>query len=698
MQLTSEGAPKYTNQLANETSPYLRQHAHDPVDWYAWGPEALQKAHREGKPIHLSVGYLACHWCHVSQKESFQDEETARVLNENFVNIKVDREERPDIDRIYQVAQQLLTQRTGGWPLTMFLAHEDQRPFFGGTYFPKEARYGLPAFKDLLLRVAQFYRERPAELRAQNEALVAAFDKMIPPPAARDVELTDAPLRAARAQFGRIFDQKNGGFGGAPKFPQPQICTRLLRDWRSSVDAPEPDLAALYMVTLTLRRIADGGINDQLAGGFCRYAVDEAWMIPHFEKMLYDNASLLASYAQAALATGDAEYARIAEETAAWILSAMQSSEGGFYSSFDADSEGHEGTYYVWNREEVRALLDDKEYAVFAPRFGLDRPANFEGKWHLHVVQPVEDIAAAAALPVAEVSRLIAAARAKLLAVRARRVPPARDDKVLTSWNALMIRGLAIAARALERPELAAAATRALDLIRARLWRDGRLLATYMDGRAHLNAYLDDYVFLADAILELQQVRFRADELSFAQALLEVVLREFEDAAAGGFFFTSSDHEQLIHRYKTYADDATPSGNAVAAYVLQRFGHLLGEPRYLAAAERTIRAAWADLPRYPQACATLLTALEELLHPPEIIILRGEEPAIGAWQRELAALYAPRRLVLAVPQDAAQLPPALADKPAHGEAVAYICRGSVCSAPVESLEALLSALRAGGTG
>ena len=697
MQLTSEGAPKYTNQLANETSPYLRQHAHDPVDWYAWGPEALQKAHREGKPIHLSVGYLACHWCHVSQKESFQDEETARVLNENFVNIKVDREERPDIDRIYQVAQQLLTQRTGGWPLTMFLAHEDQRPFFGGTYFPKEARYGLPAFKDLLLRVAQFYRERPAELRAQNEALVAAFDKMIPPPAAPDTELTDAPLRAARVQFGRIFDQKNGGFGGAPKFPQPQICTRLLRDWRATVDAPEPDLAALYMVTLTLRRIADGGINDQLAGGFCRYSVDEAWLIPHFEKMLYDNASLLASYAQAALATGDAEYARIAEETAAWILAAMQSPEGGFYSSFDADSEGHEGTYYVWNREEVRALLDDKEYAVFAPRFGLDRPANFEGKWHLYVAQSLEDIAAAAALPVAEVSRLIAAARAKLLAVRARRVPPARDDKVLTSWNALMIRGLAIAARALERPELAEAATRALDLIRARLWRDGRLLATYMDGRAHLNAYLDDYVFLADAILELQQVRFRADELSFAQALLEVVLREFEDAPAGGFFFTSSDHEQLIHRYKTYADDATPSGNAVAAYVLQRFGHLLGEPRYLAAAERTIRAAWADLPRYPQACATLLTALEELLHPPEIIILRGEEPAIGAWQRELAALYAPRRLLLAVPKDAPQLPPALADKPAHGEAVAYICRGSVCSAPVESLEALLSALRASGS-
>ena len=343
MQLTSEGAPKHTNQLANETSPYLRLHAHDPVDWYPWGPEALQKARQEGKPIHLSVGYLACHWCHRLREESFEDEDTARVLNENFVNIKVDREERPDIDRIYQLAQQMLTQRSGGWPLTMFLAHDDQRPFFGGTYFPKEARYGLPAFKDLLLRVAQFYRERPDEMRTQNEALIAALDKMTPQPAAPDVELNDAPLRAARVQFARIFDQKNGGFGGAPKFPQPQIYSRLLRDWRASVDAPEPDLAALYMVTLTLRRIADGGINDQLAGGFCRYAVDEAWMIPHFEKMLYDNAGLLACYAQAALATGDPEYARIAEETAAWMLGAMQSPEGGFYSSFDADSEGHEG-------------------------------------------------------------------------------------------------------------------------------------------------------------------------------------------------------------------------------------------------------------------------------------------------------------------------------------------------------------------
>jgi uncharacterized protein len=689
-----DGSPKYTNQLANETSPYLRKHAHNPVNWYPWGAEALEKAKAEGKPIHLSVGYLACHWCSVLERESFEDEATAKVLNDNFINIKVDREERPDIDRIYQVAQQMITQRGGGWPLTMFLAHDDQRPFFGGTYFPKEPRFGLPAFKDLLLRVVQFYREHPQEMRTQNEALVKAFDLMNPAAAAADAQLSDAPLRAARTQFARLFDDKNGGFGGAPKFPQPQILTRLLRDWRATTSAPEPDLRALYMATLTLRRMADGGINDQLGGGFCRYAVDELWMIPHFEKMLSDNAALLALYAQAALATGDAEYARVAEQTAAYALREMQSLQGGFYSSFDADSEGHEGTFYVWTREQVRAALSEHEYAVFATRYGLDRDANFEGRWHLYVAATLEDAAAQHGRTAAEASALLQSAREKLGRLRAQRVPPARDDKILTSWNALMIRGMAIAARALSRTDLAEAAARALGFIRDKLWRNGRLLATSMGGRAHLNAYLDDYVYLADAILELQQVRFRADELRFAQQLLEVVLQHFADPAAGGFFFTSDDHEQLIHRPKSFSDDATPSGNGVAAYVLQRFGHLLGEPRYLAAAEATLRAAWTDLGRYPQSQATLLTALEELLHPPQIVIIRGEPAACAAWQQELAHIYAPRRLVLIVPNNAQDLPAALADKPAGESVLAYLCTGSVCSAPIDSLGALIAELRA----
>jgi hypothetical protein len=694
--LNSDGTPRYTNHLITETSPYLRQHAHNPVEWYPWSSEALERARAETKPIHLSVGYNACHWCHRLSEESFEDEATARILNDLFVNIKVDREERPDIDRIYQIAQQMLTQRGGGWPLTMFLTHDDQRPFFGGTYFPKEARYGLPAFRDILERVAGYYRDHAAELRSQNDALMSAFAQLNPPPATGDTELGAAPLKSCRAQLARSFDSRHGGFGGAPKFPHPLTIERLLRDWRASTSAPEPDLQALYMATFTLRRMAEGGINDQLGGGFCRYSVDESWMIPHFEKMLYDNGALLAAYAQAALAGGDPFYARVALETAAWTVCEMQSPQGGYFSSLDADSEGHEGKFYVWDRSEVEAHLSAEEFAVFAPRFGLDRPANFEGRWHLHVYAPLEEIAQRVARAPAELEALLASARAKLLAVRAQRVRPGRDEKVLTSWNALMIRGMAIAARALGRADLLDSATRALDFVRGTLWRDGRLLATWMDGRAHLNAYLDDYVYLVDAVLELQQLRFAGDELEFARQLLEAVLQHFPDREAGGFFFTSADHEALIHRSKVFGDDATPAGNGIAARVLLRMGYLLGEPRYLAAAERTLRAAWPALVQHPQAHVALLNALEELLDPPEIVILRGAAPAIEGWRRELARPFAPRRLVLAIPADAADLPPALADKAPRGDAVAYLCRGSSCSAPLNSLEALLAELRADG--
>jgi uncharacterized protein len=684
----SDGTPKYTNRLASETSPYLRQHAHNPVDWYPWGTEAFERARREQKPIHLSVGYSSCRWCHVLERESFEDEATARILNDNFVNIKVDREERPDIDRIYQIAQQMLTQRGGGWPLTMFLTDDDQRPFFGGTYFPKEARYGLPAFKDLLLRVAEFYRQHATELRKQNEALMAAFAELNPQPAGSETELTEAPLATCREQLARTFDPRHGGFGGAPKFPHPQTIEWLLRRWHASAAASEPDLEARHMATLTLRRMAEGGINDQLGGGFCRYSVDEYWMIPHFEKMLYDNGALLAAYAQAALVTGDHTHARVARSIADWTLREMQSPEGGYYSSLDADSEGHEGKFYVWDREEVRAALSAEEFAVFAPRYGLDAEANFEGRWHLRVAAATEEIARQAGRTEGEVEALLGSARAKLLGVRAQRVRPARDDKILSSWNALMIRGMAVAARALGDDDLVNSAGQALDFIRARLWRAGRLLATYMDGRAHLNAYLDDYVFLADAVLELQQLRFRREELDFARQLIEVVLKHFPDDAAGGFYFTSNDHETLIHRMKSFGDDATPSGNGVAASVLLRLGYLLGEPRYLAAAEKTLRAAWAALARYPQSHMSLLTALEELLHPPETVILRGAPAPLESWRRELGKAYAPRRLVLAIPAEAKDLPPGLADKAPRGEVVAYLCRGSTCSAPIDSLAAL----------
>ena len=680
------------NRLSQETSPYLKQHAHNPVDWYPWGAAALEKARAEHKPILLSVGYSACHWCHVMAHESFEDPATAAVMNDLFVNIKVDREERPDIDRIYQVAQQMLTQRSGGWPLTMFLTHDDQRPFFGGTYFPSEARFGLPSFRDLLLRVAEYYRDHESDLRAQNAALMSAFNDLNPPAGKADTQLTAAPLKASRALLAKTFDPHSGGFGGAPKFPHPRTLERLLRDWHASAHALEPDLHALYMATLTLRRMAEGGMNDQLGGGFARYSVDEHWMIPHFEKMIYDNAALLAVYADAAAATGDAFYARVAAETAAWVIRDMQAVESGYYSSYDADSEGHEGKFYVWSQDPVRQALTSDEYAAFAPRFGLDRAPNFEGQWHLHVFKPVEDIAASLGRTEQEVESLLDSARQKLLVLRNQRVWPGRDDKILTSWNALMIRGMAIAARVLDRADLEASATRALEFVRNTLWRDGRLLATYKDGRAHLNAYLDDYVYLADAILELQQVRFRADELAFARALLEVVLQHFADPD-GGFFFTSDDHETLIHRTKSFGDEATPAGNGIAAFVLQRMGHLLGEPRYLAAAERTLQAAWPVLEKYPQAHTSLALALEETLNPPEMVILRGDAMTLETWRRDLARIYAPRRMVLAVPAGATDLPPALADKPPRETAVAYVCQGSVCSAPLASFSALAAHLR-----
>src|SRR5262249_7343058 len=426
-----------------------------------------------------------------------------------------------------------------------------------------------------------------------------------------------------------------------------------------------------------------------LGGGFCRYSVDEYWMIPHFEKMLYDNGALLAAYAQASLASADALYGKVANETAGWVLREMQSPEGGYYSSLDADSEGHEGKFYVWDRDEVRAALTADEFAVFAPCFGLDQAANFEGHWHLHTAASVEDIARQVKRTPEEVLALIAAARARLLPLREMRVRPARDDKVLTSWNALMIRGMAVAARAFEREDLALSATRALDFIRATLWREGRLLASYMQGRAHLNAYLDDYVYLADAILELQQVRFSADELGFAQRLLDVVLRHFADEAAGGFYFTSDDHEALFHRGKVFSDDATPAGNGIAARALLRLGHLLAEPSYLAAAERTLRAAWPVITQYPPGHVSLLAALEELRTPPEVGVLRGEARTSEGGRLALAKIYSPHRIVLAIPTDAADLPAALADKTPRAGPVGYLCRGSTCSAPIDSLDALM---------
>ena len=678
------------NHLAEETSPYLLQHADNPVEWYPWGEAALRKAEQENKPILLSIGYSACHWCHVMAHESFEDLGTAALMNELFINIKVDREERPDLDKIYQVAQQMLTHGSGGWPLTMFLTPR-QQPFFGGTYFPKEPRYGMPAFRDLLRRVAQYYREQGGEIAAQNEQLQAALAAIVPRPDTGAV-LDGSAMAQARAALEKSFDGTFGGFSGAPKFPHSSSIERCMRQWYATSAAPKPDLKALYMATLTLTRMAEGGLFDQLGGGFARYSVDGAWMIPHFEKMLYDNGQLLCEYARAHLATGEALFAKVAHETADWVLRDMRSAAGSFYSSLDADSEGHEGKFYVWRRDEVQSLLTPREYSAFSARFGLDRSANFEGEWHLHTYASLDDIAGALKESTQTVAELIEAARSKLLKARNLRVWPARDEKILCSWNALMIKALSLASRVLGRPDLAEAAGTAVDFIRHHLWRDGRLLATYKDGRAHLPAYLDDYAFLADALLELLQTRWRSSDLDFARQLAEVLLDQFEDKADGGFFFTAKDHEQLIHRSKSFADESVPSGNGVAASMLIRLGFLLGETRYLDAAERTLRAAWTGIKDYPQAHMSLVNALEDFLSALQILVVRGEASSATHWASVLGKLYAPTRMIYAIPNDA-QLPPALAAKRPGETTVAYLCSGMTCSAPLENLEEVTRALK-----
>ncbi len=683
------------NRLAHETSPYLQQHAQNPVDWYPWGEEALERARREDKPILLSVGYSACHWCHVMAHESFEDAETAQVMNELFVNIKVDREERPDIDRIYQSAHHLMMRRGGGWPLTVFLTPDERVPFFAGTYFPKDQRYGIPSFTEVLTRVAEYFRRRPPELQQQGPALREALASIEATVSADRAALNGTPLKALREILARQFDSEFGGFGEPPKFPHPTSIEQLLRCWWHSSGSAEPDVHGLYMCALTLRRMAEGGIYDHLGGGFSRYSVDRYWTIPHFEKMLYDNGPLLALNAWLFQVGGDEVFRRVAEQTADWVLRDMRSPEGAFYSSLDADSEGEEGRFYVWTPGQVRALLTDAEFAVFAPRYGLDQPPNFEEHWHLRACQPLEKLAEAAGQPLSTVQPLIDSARAKLLAERNGRVWPGRDEKILTSWNALMIRGLAIAARVLRRPELAQAAAAALDFIRARMVTDGRLCATWKDGRARFNAYLDDHAFLLDATLELLQARWDTQHLGFATWLAGQLLGRFQDEDGGGFFFTSHDHEQLLHRGKPMADEALPSGNAVAALALGRLGHLLGDTSYLDAAERTLRAAWNTMAEFPHGHATMLGVLDEHLDPPEIVILRGQESALADWVSAARTLYAPKRLVFVIPPAASGLPGALAARKAEAAPLAYVCRGMACGPPARSVAEFAAALASG---
>ncbi len=666
------------NRLITETSPYLLQHANNPVDWHPWGERALTLARELDKPILLSIGYSACHWCHVMAHESFENPATAAVMNELFVNIKVDREERPDLDQIYQHAHAILSRRSGGWPLTMILT-PDQVPFFGGTYFPPTQRYGLPGFTDMLRQIATAWHERRSEIDAQNVSVLAILEKTTRQDA--PAELDGAVVTAAASHLAEMFDPVHGGFGGAPKFPNPADLALLLHGGQN----------ARHMALFTLSKMADGGIYDHVGGGFCRYSVDDHWEIPHFEKMLYDNGQLLGLYSDAWMQTGEAQYREVLEQTVDWLTREMQSADGAFHSSLDADSEGEEGRFYVWQRHELQQLLSTQEYALLRHRYGLDNAPNFEHAWHLHVTCDIDAAAQKLGISLPDVAEVWESAQQKLRQARDLRIRPGRDDKLLTSWNALTIAGLARAGRALGHPEWILAARQAVDFIHEHLWQDGHLLATAKDGKAHLNAYLDDHAFLLQALLELLQADFRKSDLDFAMALADALLARFQDPAVGGFFFTSHDHEQLIQRPKSAHDNATPSGNGIATFALQRLGHLLGEARYLKAAENTLRAFADTMRRNPAACPSLVMALDEYLTPPTVLILRGPEKEMADWKARLDRRWLPGTLVLALPESAINLPQAI-DRPLQVHVNAWLCRGVECLQAIDQWEVLLEKL------
>jgi len=684
-----------TNRLNGQTSPYLLDHAGHPVDWEPWDTEALSRARQLDRPILVSIGYSACHWCHVMAEESFADDATARVMNELFVNIKIDREERPDIDRMLQIAVQLLTRRTGGWPLTVFLTPDDHMPFFGGTYFPKVATRGSPAFVDILQRVDEFYRTERTSIRQQSVQLRRAFDSL----SSSDPGDLDANIdyeKKARDALESAFDSSHGGFTGAPKFPHPGYVEQLLRQWYRSQRDPEPDLKSLYMATLTLTRMAEGGLRDHVGGGFFRYSTDDQWRIPHFEKMLTDNALLLATYSDAFRGTGEPMFETVVRSTADWMLREMQTRPGVFATSLDADSDAGEGRYYVWKRADLARLLTSAEYSLLKQRFGLDGTPNFENKfWHLHACCPIASVAESQSLDEASARTALGSAMKRLLTERTRQTPPRKDEKVLTAANALAIRGLSLAARTVDGTELLDCATAGIDFVRENLMHEGRLYASHCGRRSDIGGFLDDHAFLLDALLEHLATRWRTSDLLLAIRIADLLLTHFEDTSSGGFWFTAHDAEQLVVRLKAFADEATPSGNGIAAKSLLRLGYFLGEPRYIRAAERTLEAGMNAAERYPPAHASLIAAYAEWRDPTEIVVIRGEMPEATTWLQQLAMLYGPRRMIFAISSAETDLPLALASKCVPDKTTAFVCKGTVCDLVTDSFTVLVARLRDG---
>jgi hypothetical protein len=700
-------------------SPYLLQHAHNPVDWYEWGPEAIERARREDRPIFLSIGYSACHWCHVMERESFEDERIAAILNEHFVCLKVDREERPDLDEIYMAATQAFTQ-SGGWPMSVWLT-PDLRPFYAGTYFPPESCHGRPGFSVVLQFLAEAWRSQREKVLQQADALTEAVRALT---TIEPSEATIPPdfITTAASTLARAFDPVKGGLsaGGTNKFPPSMAMDVLLRAYHRSLTAGEsaetgadmhaaPRTELLELVELTLEKMAHGGIYDQFGGGFARYSTDAGWLVPHFEKMLYDQALVTDIYLKAYQLTRKPLYARIARETFDYVLADLQGPEGGFYSTRDADSEGEEGRFYVWSRVEIAGVLAEDDARLFCDYYDVSDEGNWEGRSILHVPQPSETVAQRHRLPPEELERRLTAARAKLLAVREQRVKPHLDDKVLASWNGLMIASLARGSRILGEAKYGDAAARAAEFVLGRMTNGGRLLRVYRQGRAHTPGYLDDYAFMIQALIDLYEVTFDVRRLDRAVELNEQVLRHFRDEANGGFFHTADDAERLLVRAKDANDGAIPSGNSVQAMNLLRLGVLLDRSDLAAEAERLFRAFAQRLAETPYQHERLLAAVDFWQHRPHEVAFIWNDTAGGATTREgeqLDALlraawqtYVPNTVFAglnAAQPDAegvaAKIPLLAGKTPLDDRPTAYLCRDRVCQRPTSDPDALRSQL------
>ena len=674
---------KYTNRLAHETSPYLLQHAHNPVDWYPWGDEAFEKAKADDKPVLVSIGYSACHWCHVMEHESFEDEATARIMNEHFVNIKVDMEERPDVDQIYMTFVQLTTGR-GGWPMNVFLT-PDKLPFFGGTYFPPVSKFNMPGFSQVLLSVAEAYRDKRDELlHSANDILgemrrvgISEFH-----PGGLSLEQLDNAFES----MSRSFDATNGGFGGAPKFPPSMTLEFLLRyHHRTGKER------ALEMVERTCRKMANGGIYDQLGGGFHRYSVDAVWLVPHFEKMLYDNAQLIRVYLHLYQITRDEFYKRIAVETLEYVQREMLDASGGFYSTQDADSEGVEGKFFVWTPEEITGILGQKDAQIFNFYYDVSEEGNFEEKNILNVRYAPAEAAKALKIDEEDLNEVLERGREKLFAEREKRIKPFRDEKVLTAWNGLMMAAFAEASSVLNNAEYLEVAKKNADFILSELQSGGRLLRTWKNGKAKLNAYLEDHANFADALIELYQVSGEIGYLHEAKRLADVMIDEFWDEENGGFFFTANEHEELIVRNKDYYDNATPSGNSVAADVLLKLSKFFGDEKYERFAATVLRLVATQISRYPQGFGRSLSALEFYLGGAREIVIVGEKG--NELARAAGKAYIPNAVVVQSENPEGDALPLLEGRQMiEGKPTAYVCENFVCQKPVTTVDEFIGQL------